>query len=633
MNSSKYKKLIIVALKQTSFGMKLLRYHYLKKESYDKALQITRALKIHNVSNILIVCRKVKEYGFNEAINREALLFFKEIKNYYKVKLISVEYDIETIKKEGEINFIPFTDFPKYLSLQPAELIHIFDSKIEDIFNYNFALENFKVISTLTSNEPVNKSDIGEFDLSRIVHAVDHKLLRLIVHSKKAEKVLYHLGIKADRMLLPFVSTTFQKHRRKTLECIGFASSPLQPSDIEKKGILLLKEIAKNNSQIKFLVAWRNKSISDDDLGKLKNVTILYNPAEMSEFYNNIDCMIIPFTDKDNHAAPFSCIEALSCHIPVIITNVLDIADIIEKFGWGIVCNPDVKDISDAIQLLMNRYETFLQSLLRKNVYEVFDEECYITNMKEVYDESIKTIQSISLQKWENALEAEKKELILGRESMKNYYNECSVVQEYFQKRFGEDKHFKLHQEQMSAVEKILQKYFQDAPSDDTYILDLATGTGRLVHILSDFGKVVLIDSSFNMLKSLQNNHIKICGDLFNLPLKHYFDCITLFRVLRHYQFFDRKQLYANLYKSLKQGGIVLCDVPSRSTEIEMRNIQGWQKYNIYDCFWELPNFEKEIVLFGFKLYEHIPIGYSLTSEYERISGKPVEQICAIQKV
>jgi len=632
MDVTKLKRTIVSFLKRTSSGMKLLRYYYLWKKDYDKTLQITKVLKSQN--DIVIVCRRVKEYGFREAINCEAYCFFNEIKKHYDVRLISIEYDIDTIRQEDGIIFIPFKEFPKYLSLYPPKLIHVFDSKINDVFNYNFALEHFIVISTLTSNKPIDESTIGRYDLLRLLHEIDHGLLELIVHSENAQSELYYLGIKCERMLLPFITPSLQKNESKTMKCIGFASSPLQKSDLSRKGVLLLKAVAMKNSDIQFVVAWRNSSIHDDGLRELENVTMLYNLETMNDFYNSIDCLIIPFTERDNHAVPFSCIEALSCHIPVIITNVLDIAQTIELCGWGISCNPHVDDISDAIRSIRMKYNDFLNAFSRKDIFHVFNKEQYICNMKEVYDACYERVQSITLQKWKKALEAEGKELVITRESMKKYYNEDDVVKKYFQIRFGEDKHFKFHKEQVLAVETILNKYFQSAHRTDTCILDLATGTGRLVYSLSQIGDVVLIDSSLKMLKSLKNNHIKICADLFNLPLKHYFDCIALLRVLRHYQFNDRQQLYQILYENLKEGGIVLCDVPIRSIEIQMRNIQGWQKYNIYDCFWELPDFEKEINMFGFTLHEYIPVGYSLTSEYESegLSHNPVEYICAIQK-
>ena len=50
--------------------MKLLKRYYLWKKDYDKILKITKVFKIQN--DIVIVCRRVKEYDFREAINCEA---------------------------------------------------------------------------------------------------------------------------------------------------------------------------------------------------------------------------------------------------------------------------------------------------------------------------------------------------------------------------------------------------------------------------------------------------------------------------------------------------------------------------------------------------------------------------------
>ncbi|MBP0967435.1 MAG: hypothetical protein J5722_07365, partial [Oscillospiraceae bacterium] len=80
-----------------------------------------------------------------------------------------------------------------------------------------------------------------------------------------------------------------------------------------------------------------------------------------------------------------------------------------------------------------------------------------------------------------------------------------------------------------------------------------------------------------------------------------------------------RKKLWARLRAALKQGGILLFDVPNVRFEVPHRKKNGWGNYHIYDIFWTRDAIERELRDNGFRLAALIPVGqglYPMPAEY-----------------
>lgn len=144
----------------------------------------------------------------------------------------------------------------------------------------------------------------------------------------------------------------------------------------------------------------------------------------------------------------------------------------------------------------------------------------------------------------------------------KEYYSQYQIVKNYDNFRFG-GKYGKM----ISSLEtkKVVQMLTSEIQKNKL-ILDLPTGTGRLLKELSDNNIIintVAADYSYAMLDYSKKNNLikpKFCqADVFNLPFKkNSFDIITSIRFLSHYP--DTEMIIKNLTNLLKPGGILIFD-------------------------------------------------------------------------
>jgi ubiquinone/menaquinone biosynthesis C-methylase UbiE/glycosyltransferase involved in cell wall biosynthesis len=567
----------------------------------------------------------------------EARTFCNDIKPELDVEFLSIEHVIDKIERDDQITYVPFEKLDEYLAITAPTIIHFYDSAIEDLLNYQFALDNFKIVFTATSNEPVDHTKLADSLKYSLIHLSDHKNLVVVVHSLHAYQVLVAMGMRSTVQIAPYVLAKEQENFNQRLSCIGFASSPLTEDSFTDKGIDVLKEVILHNDDLKFLIAWRSSSVPTYGLESLENVELLYDLQNIDDFYAKIGCLLIPFANKKNHAAPFSCIEALMRGIPVVVTDAVGIASFVQESGCGAVCVPEKMSVTESIRTVLDKQHGFSK---HKLVKDYFSREKYIELMKEIYDDLLSLTLSISLNNWINELKQFEKDLIIRDCNLRNYYKRDDVVGDYFDKRFGQLKHLKSHKNQVEAVHAHIGQ-FVNKNGRRPNIIDLATGSGRFLEALLPHGPVTLVDSSLAMLYSVKDLLTSqstiypisvVNADIFSLPFKKAFDVVVFFRILRHLQFDERQKVYTILHNLIETDGFVIVDVPSRAAELAMREHHGWQNYNVYDCIWDLEDFAKEIDMFGFKLQKAIPIGEQLSEHYKEIIGQPVEHLCFLFK-
>lgn len=93
-------------------------------------------------------------------------------------------------------------------------------------------------------------------------------------------------------------------------------------------------------------------------------------------------------------------------------------------------------------------------------------------------------------------------------------------------------------------------------------ILDVGSGTGSDLDVISKFGEVTVLDIDQETLDQVPDTYEKICADLtkINIPENTY-DCIIAFDVLEHIEKHDIAA--QNLFKILKSGGKLVGSVPA----------------------------------------------------------------------
>ena len=125
---------------------------------------------------------------------------------------------------------------------------------------------------------------------------------------------------------------------------------------------------------------------------KAKSSNIHYlgkkNHAELSKFYNNVDAFVLPSLSE---AHPWTLLEAMSCELPVIASNVGGILETLEDTTF--LCNPlDQNHIQQKLEEIIEMNETERKKIGARNrqcVLNRFTLERHLTQLKRLYDEVI----------------------------------------------------------------------------------------------------------------------------------------------------------------------------------------------------------------------------------------------------
>lgn len=166
-----------------------------------------------------------------------------------------------------------------------------------------------------------------------------------------------------------------------------FASSPVTPRPhfFEYKGIELLLEAVKKmvdeNKKIKLTLIWRNALYNEiiELIRKLNlrdSVVVVNNNVNMQECLERTHATIfVPQKLKYSRHYPSSIMESLASGKPVIVSDILEISEIIERERCGKVSKPNVNDLVRKIEDLTTGYE-----ILQKNCRKVADAHFDIKN-------------------------------------------------------------------------------------------------------------------------------------------------------------------------------------------------------------------------------------------------------------
>jgi ubiquinone/menaquinone biosynthesis C-methylase UbiE len=136
------------------------------------------------------------------------------------------------------------------------------------------------------------------------------------------------------------------------------------------------------------------------------------------------------------------------------------------------------------------------------------------------------------------------------------FYRDSDTVSQYEKTRFQSPVRHNIHNSEI----EILKEHI---PKDNPRILDMPVGTGRLARNIGITG--VGMDASSEMIRStsekLKDWDLTL-GNAYSLPFKdNYFDCVYSFAFIGHFDKDNRKRLYKEIGRILKDQGIFIFDV------------------------------------------------------------------------
>jgi glycosyltransferase involved in cell wall biosynthesis len=567
---------------------------------------------------IIIFCLRFKsEFGL-EAIKNEAYdlyqLLLKE--SVYDVKLVSLESEIDSIDYNDEIIYVDKEHLDEcFDSLTPALTILI-ESTPYNVFDYNGLLVRNHTLIKLTGQNPLQ--NFNEKALDELRHSNDYGVHRYIVESQYAHDVMNRNGFRDVKISYPIINKErilINKNKRdinKTF-VVGFASLPMEQIQYSDRGMDLLEETMNHMPDVNFKLLWRNEKLEvPQKLRMLKNCEIAYGVYDIKQFYHEIDCLIIPYKSVDNnHACSLSGIEAMYNNIPIICTNISGISDIVNKVGLGIICESSSLGIMEAINKLRNHYQDYNDQSKVNQLESILKSNKIISIIEDTLEDFFPN-NFITLEEWDYHLNRNEKYLVKGHNSIKQYYQNKEIADNYNEKRFLQYPANYYDSFERTSIGIIINNLFN---RNDLKILDIASGDGRIVQEDIKYGFCTSIDSSRAML-DIVDKRFSSSGDLkteicdyFMDTLGDQYDVITTFRYIRHYDYIQRKVLYQKISCNLTNNGVLIFDVPNIKYAMKNREQGNWGNYNIYDVFWDEKGIIKELEENNFEVKYLIPVG------------------------
>lgn len=585
---------------------------------------------------IVIACEQYSKDGLFDAIKKEAYNTYCELKKseIYSPVFISIEDDSRDIESEGDLIYLYKKDFLKYIYEINSYIVHIFSSNVHILFDEQMNVSKCnRIVFQCTGQEPF--TDIPKWAIEELQHLSDNNRLQVIVESHYAHDKFIQNGIYNASIMrpIPIIEKKIEEFKTSDEFVIGFASSPRNINQFESRGIQILEKLAETFTCNRILlIAWRDEDVEISAILKeSENVRIIYGYTDMSDFYSSIDMLIIPYTQsEDTHACSLSAIEAVSLGIPVLSTNISGVSEVIKKIDHNCIAENNWHSCLDKINYISENYKEVAKSF---KAYQI-DDSSPLSEIEKKY-RSLSEHKIIALNEWKWALEKNGKYLVKGNNSIKTYYESQEIVVNYDTDRFVEYP--------MSVVNRIEQMLVYNLVGEygkfrELKIIDIATGTGRILDSLHSLGDCTVIDNSQEMLKIILERYGKkiniLKGDFFDMVLSSTYDVVTSFRYIRHFEAIERNTLMIKINKITKLGGIFIFDVPNIEAELQLRQKIGWQHFNIYDVFWNKASIENELMRYGFKLIELLPIDGYLFKEYlNDYRDTPISWVACAEKI
>ena len=580
---------------------------------------------------IALVCAKFGSAEGMEAIRNEVWDLYLLMKqgSRYPVCIVSIEAPDTEPGRRGDVHYVPEPQLAAWMREHDPALLIFCESTTAIITAGDHCMLLRNAIVRASGQNPART--LGGSAMQEFLHLCDAGVHHYCTASKHAADVLEGHGFRRPTVIYPYVDTN------KPLFCrmprpfdpnhmtVGFASSPMLPVQNDPRGIPALCETVQRNPDIRFIVLWRDDEANPVPLAlkAAPNCVVRTGKCDMAEFYSEIDCVLIPYAEYNhNHACPLSALEAMLMNIPVIATPVSGISELIEACGIGLIAEgTDADALTAALEMIPSHYAAFQEAWRIDKLHDILSGQSFIRFAEDCIDEAVPA-GVVTLYEWDRLLKLEQRHLVKGHASLKAYYQRQDVADNYTDDRFSAypQNCFDLMERQTVSV--LLEHYLRD--NRNAELLDLASGSGRILQELLPFGTCTAGDASPAMLSVLRNRfsaeNLTVRElDLLAGEIRGQYDAITIFRFIRHYEYSVRRTLWARLRAALKPNGVLLFDVPNVRFEVPHRKKNGWGKYHIYDIFWTRRSIEEELRCNGFRLAALVPVGqglYPMPAEY-----------------
>ena len=331
-------------------------------------------------------------FYFNEAMANQMYLLSKRL----NAPVITCnDIGLLPFKKKGQyfvvnIKFImnqtPFLSFINGAILYA--IIKLYERKFDviiipggidsEFLNY---LDLKKCIPIVTSIPFINEN--VESKIKKIVP----KVRGIIAQSNRTKNQLISMGVDSCKITLmyPLINLSkfkYSEHLPLNKFKILFASSPNLEvpgeDNFKDKGVSLLleafTEFIKEEDAILYIV-WRGKYNKElyqkiHELDLKDYVKVIDKVMDMPGMYAKTHVTVIPFINLwRSPEIPLSAVESLACGRPVVVTDVVEIAELIQRYKCGCVAKPVKDDFLMVLKECKKNYYAYQRNC--KNIAKV----------------------------------------------------------------------------------------------------------------------------------------------------------------------------------------------------------------------------------------------------------------------
>ena len=120
-------------------------------------------------------------------------------------------------------------------------------------------------------------------------------------------------------------------------------------------------------------------------------VAVINEVADMPELYAQSHVTVIPFMDSRwSPEIPMSAIESLACGRPVVTTNVVEFAEVVQKYRCGCVVEPTVEELKAGLIECQAHYDIYQKNCLQAA------EELFSLNLKSLPAALVSRLRNIN---------------------------------------------------------------------------------------------------------------------------------------------------------------------------------------------------------------------------------------------
>jgi len=207
--------------------------------------------------------------------------------------------------------------------------------------------------------------------MSTIAKLVGYRLIfsflsktRYFYLPKSVEFVLPYRESTGKFLFIPPASNFASRvNNSSSLKKIAFASVPRKQEEFHEAGIHLLFDAARLSTDLEFHILNRFDYLKNDleqiaqDLPNvfIHNETI----SDIESEFLKYDAFIAPYVELGRAEIPLSLVEALTLGKPVLVSNKIEMAQLVNKYNCGVSFAPDASSLKAAIELLARDYKIY----------------------------------------------------------------------------------------------------------------------------------------------------------------------------------------------------------------------------------------------------------------------------------